>query len=89
MSIKHSVRKCPVCRIGLVIRADVRTCSDQCAKEWRKIPWEEKQRRLSSEYDEQVLTPDQVEKWAKEVVTGSNAGVDEEVIDSILNKEKS
>lgn len=29
------VRKCPVCLIGPILRADVKTCSPTCAAEWR------------------------------------------------------
>lgn len=83
--MEHLIRKCPVCRIALLIRADVRTCSDQCSKEWRQFSWAEKQKRLSPEYDEQVLTPEQIEDWAKTVSKGEEEA--EEVIESILKKE--
>ena len=34
--------KCPVCRTGVIIRPDARTCSPVCASEWRL--WSPQQR---------------------------------------------
>jgi len=33
-----AIRRCPVCRMGIIRRADAKTCSRVCAKEWRDWP---------------------------------------------------
>ena len=83
--MKRNNRKCPVCRVGLVIRADVRTCSDQCAKQWRSFSWDEKQSRLGESYDEQVLTSTQVEDWARQAKAAEE---EKEAINNILKAKK-
>lgn len=39
--------KCPVCRTGVMVRPDVRTCSPICAQEWRQ--WTPQQRASAVE----------------------------------------
>lgn len=42
-------RYCPVCRMVPLIRADLRTCGKQCAKEWGSWSPEAKARVLSQQ----------------------------------------
>ena len=41
-------RKCPVCRIFLILRQDMRTCSVECSRTWNKMSIGEKGAAIES-----------------------------------------
>lgn len=52
-------RKCPVCKVRLVIHPSARTCSHHCAREWKTWSYEMQGRALSGE-DDIELSPEAV-----------------------------
>lgn len=69
--------KCPVCRTGVLIRPDVRTCSPSCAAEWRM--WTPSQRAQAVESANAPLDVAGLVEHVKQ------AGLTPEIIDEETN----
>lgn len=53
-------RKCPVCKVRVILHNQARTCSHSCAREWKTWSYDMQARALSGE-DDAELTSGQVE----------------------------
>lgn len=74
--------KCPVCRLGVLVRPDVRTCSPSCAAEWRN--WTPSQRAQAIESANAPLNVAELVKHVKEVGEVQKPEIESEELPSHL-----